>query len=181
MVLHQPLSRVLGEELHGDRASASRSQSRVLGEEIHGDRAPASRPQGRVLGEELQGDRASMQQPQGRVFDERGDRDRDELWDASYHGDRELHQQPRCRDLCDRKDKNVGGLPKYQPGESRERSPQDALRSTNPVIPSLPPVNKRNSSIEAADWLVEVKPLIGDISNKASRWWEMTMDRTVEV
>ena len=122
-----------------------------------------------------------MQQPQGRVFDERGDRDRDELWDASYHGDRELHQQPHCRDLCDPKDKNVGGLPKYQPGESRERSPQDALRSTNPVIPSLPPVNKRNSSIEAADWLVEVKPLIGDISNKASRWWEMTMDRTVEV
>lgn len=99
----------------------------------------------------------------------------------SHHGNREGHQQPHCRDLCDPKDKKGGDLPKVQPGESRERSPQDALRSTNPVIPSLPPVNKRNSSIEAADWLAEVRPLIGDISNKASRWWEMTMDRTVEV
>ena len=63
----------------------------------------------------------------------------------------------------------------------RERSPQDALRSTNPTVPPLPAVNKRHASIEAADWLEEMKPVIGDISNRASKWWEMTMSRTWEV
>lgn len=45
----------------------------------------------------------------------------------------------------------------------------------------LPPTNKKHASIEAADWLEEMKPIIGDISNRASKWWEMTVARTWEV
>ena len=109
----------------------------------------------------------------------------------SYHGDQPGHQQLPCHDLCDPTVEGVGGGSKghgNRPLEKqgnckspRERSPQDALRSTNPTIPPLPAVNKRHASIEAADWLEEMKPIIGDISNRASKWWEMTMSRTWEV
>ena len=110
---------------------------------------------------------------------------------VSYHGGRHGHQQPHGHDLCDPTVEGMGGGSKGQvnrPLEKqgdvkspRERSPQDALRSTNPTVPPLPAVNKRHASIEAADWLEEMKPIIGDISNRASKWWEMTMSRTWEV
>ena len=109
----------------------------------------------------------------------------------SYHGDQPGHQQLPCHDLCDPTVEGVGGgskghgnRPLEKQGDCkspRERSPQDALRSTNPTIPPLPAVNKRHASIEAADWLEEMKPIIGDISDRASKWWEMTMSRTWEV
>ena len=178
---HGDRAKGIHQECHGDRAQS-------IHPEVQGVRAQQTKPLGRALGGEVQG--ASLSRALG--GDECGDRAlREHLQDGGQGGDgvaeesnqglRGLHQQLHSRDLCDPMEKIGGGLPTGRPGESRERSPQDALRSTNPVIPSLPPVNKKNSSIEAADWLVEVKPLIGDISNKASRWWELTMDRTIEV
>ena len=110
---------------------------------------------------------------------------------VSYHGDRAGCQQPHCQGLRDPTVDGVGGgerghdnCPQEKIGQvksPRERSPQDALRSTNPTIPMLPPTNKKHASIEAADWLEEMKPIIGDISNRASKWWEMTVARTWEV
>ena len=107
----------------------------------------------------------------------------------SYHGDHPGHQQPQRHGLCDPTVEGGGSKghvnrPLEKQGDvksPRERSPQDALRSTNPTVPPLPAVNKRHASIEAADWLEEMKPVIGDISNRASKWWEMTMSRTWEV
>ena len=110
---------------------------------------------------------------------------------VSYHGDQAGCQQPHCQGLRDPTVDGVGGGSRGQEngqGERvghvkspRERSPQDALRSTNPTVPSLPPPNKKHASIEAADWLEEMKPIIGDISNRASKWWELTLARTWEV
>ena len=117
--------------------------------------------------------------------------DGDSWLGESHHGVCQRHQQLDGRDLCDPTVEGVGGGSKGQvnrPLEKRgdvksprERSPQDALRSTNPTVPPLPAVNKKHASIEAADWLEEMKPIIGDISNRASKWWEMTMSRTWEV
>ena len=187
-VRHDDRAQGTHREVQGVRALQAKPLSRAHGGEVQGARAWQQQPRGRALGGEVQG--ASLSRAFG--GDDCGDRAVHEhlrdggegcegVADESNHGLQGLRQQLDGRDLCDPRDKFSGGLPTVQPGESRERSPQDALRSTNPVIPSLPPVNKKNSSIEAADWLVEVKPLIGDISNKASRWWELTMDRTVEV
>ena len=187
-VRHDDRAQSTHREVQGVRALQAKPLSRAHGGEVQGVRAWHQQPQGRALGGEVQG--ASLSRAFG--GDDCGDRavlehlrDRGEgcegVADESNHQLQGLRQQLDGRDLCDPRDKFSGGLPTVKPGEIRERSPQDALRSTNPVIPSLPPVNKKNSSIEAADWLVEVKPLIGDISNKASRWWELTMDRTVEV
>ena len=107
----------------------------------------------------------------------------DSLFGESHHEVCQRHQQLDGRDLCDpmglgvgggkgRKDQDLSG------SQVREKSPQDALRSTNPTIPMLPPVGQKHSAIQAADWLVEIKPLISDISNRAHRWWEMTMEVT---
>lgn len=109
---------------------------------------------------------------------------------GSYHGVLLRHQQQHCRDLRDPTLDGVGGgngVPRQTLLEGqghdkspRERSPQDALRSTNPTIPVLPAVGQKHFSIAAADWLVELKPLIGDISNRANKWWEATMSATEE-
>ena len=89
----------------------------------------------------------------------------------SYHGDQEGHQQLPCREGSDPKEEN----------RDRERSPQEALRSSNPELPKLPEPGQRNSSVDAADWLVEIRPVISDISTRAGRWWSATMESTMKV
>ena len=42
----------------------------------------------------------------------------------------------------------------------------------------LPPVGQKHAAIQAADWLVEIKPIISDISNRAHGWRELTMAAT---
>ena len=90
---------------------------------------------------------------------------------VSYHGDQEGHQQLPCREGSDPKEEN----------RDRERSPQEALRSSNPELPKLPEPGQRNSSVDAADWLVEIRPVISDISTRAGRWWSATMESTMKV
>ena len=92
-----------------------------------------------------------------------------------YHGRGLCHQQPH----------NVPGSdPRGDEGTSvvrgRERSPHDALRSNNPVLPRLPQYGTKTSSVDAADWIIEIQPIIGDMSNKATRWWTLTMQSTMK-
>eukprot|EP00435_Cladocopium_sp_Y103_P063713 s785_g25.t1 len=61
----------------------------------------------------------------------------------------------------------------------RSRSPQEALRSTNPTMPKLPAPSSKNASVEVTDWLAEIRPLIGDLSTRASSWWDRTMQETM--
>eukprot|EP00435_Cladocopium_sp_Y103_P074379 s159_g48.t1 len=61
----------------------------------------------------------------------------------------------------------------------RSRSPQEALRSTNPNMPKLPAPSSKNASVEVTDWLAEIRPLIGDLSTRASSWWDRTMQETM--
>ena len=190
----------LGDQLqgHGVCHDGRASHSTVFGKHLRGSgvchdgRAVA----GTVLGDHLghsgvcHGSRAvpgtvlGVHQPHSCEFPD------SRAFGVSYHGDQAGCQQPHCQGLRDPTVEGLGGGEKGQDGPNgktghvkspRERSPQDALRSTNPTVPLLPPTNKKHASIEAADWLEEVKPIIGDISNRASKWWEMTLARTWEV
>ena len=95
----------------------------------------------------------------------------DGLFDGCYHQDRQGHQQPHCRDLRDPTKESY----------DRERSPQEALRTSNPELPKLPDPRQKNSSVDASDWLVEIRPVISDMSTRAGKWWTATMESTMTV
>jgi len=63
----------------------------------------------------------------------------------------------------------------------RDRSPQEALRTSNPDLPKLPDPGQKNSSVDASDWLVEIRPVISDMSTRAGKWWTATMESTMKV
>ena len=94
--------------------------------------------------------------------------------EVSHHGRDRGHQQLDGRDLCD------PGERKGSAGPSNEKE-NEALRSSNPVLPILPAVSQKNSAVDAADWLVEIRPMIGDLSTSAADWWNSTMQSTLEV
>ena len=91
--------------------------------------------------------------------------------EVSHHGRDRGHQQLDGRDLCD------PGEKKGSAGPSNEKE-NEALRS---VLPILPAVSQKNSAVDAADWLVEIRPMIGDLSTSAADWWNSTMQSTLEV
>ena len=94
--------------------------------------------------------------------------------EVSHHGRDRGHQQLDGRDLCDPGEKNGSA------GPSNEKE-NEALRSSNPVLPIPPAVSQKNSAVDAADWLVEIRPMIGDLSTSAADWWNSTMQLTLEI
>ncbi len=92
-----------------------------------------------------------------------------------YHGRGLGHQQPLNLSGGDPMEGSGTGLVR-----GRERSPHDALRSNNPVLPRLPQYGTKTSSVDAADWLIEIQPIVGDMSNKATKWWTLTMQSTMK-
>ena len=94
----------------------------------------------------------------------------------SYHGRGQSHQQLHNLPGGD----PVGGM-RTELVQRRERSPNDAIRSSNPVLPRLPQYGTKTSSVDAADWIIEIQPIIGDMSNKATKWWTLTMQSTMKI
>ena len=92
-----------------------------------------------------------------------------------YHGQGQGHQQLPNFPGSDPKGEDGTGLVR-----GRERSPHDALRANNPVLPKLPQYGTKTSSVDAADWIIEIQPIIGDMSNKATKWWTLTMQSTMK-
>lgn len=45
-------------------------------------------------------------------------------------------------------------------------------------MPPLPEPQVHNASLEAGDWLTQIKPLISDVSAHASEWWEAVLKET---
>eukprot|EP00435_Cladocopium_sp_Y103_P069220 s75_g32.t3 len=54
----------------------------------------------------------------------------------------------------------------------------EGLRSFQVTLPPLPEPHVTNASLEAGDWLTQVKPLISDVSPHASEWWEAVLKAT---
>lgn len=177
----------------GEAEHGGLQDSAPLGRAVHGEHrehVPLCRanraeqveqaPLGRAfLSEHHEGDRAwqgkgfGVQDPHDKLCHDGLDRVHggDSLFGGSYHEDRHGHQQQHGRDGSDPR----GEKP------DRERSPQEALRTSNPELPKLPEQGQKNSSVDASDWLVEIRPVISDISTRAGRWWTATMDSTMNV
>ena len=52
------------------------------------------------------------------------------------------------------------------------------LKSVPIQLPSLPLPEGRDASLEAGDWLVQLEPLVGDLSRNAAGWWKRVMQAT---
>ena len=77
--------------------------------------------------------------------------------------------------------------------EALERKPQrppkddglqgeelEVLRGVPSVLPKLCEVSANGSGLRAGEWLVEIKPLISDVSQRAAGWWSRTLDNAYE-
>ena len=71
----------------------------------------------------------------------------------------------------------------HQPRTSRMRSPSRGdpiedgdLKSVPITLPALPAPDGREASLDAGDWMIQLEPLIGDLSRNASVWWKGTME-----
>ena len=49
---------------------------------------------------------------------------------------------------------------------------KDNLKAVRITLPQLPPHSGQESGIACGDWLVQVRPLVGDMSAGALRWWD---------
>ena len=96
--------------------------------------------------------------------------DRANLHQVSYREAPLRHQQLDCGGLRDPMEDRAS-----RPGWGREKSPTEGLRSSSPVLPKLPQMGQRHSSVDASDWLTEVRPLVGDLSTTSSLWWDLTL------
>ena len=63
--------------------------------------------------------------------------------------------------------------------EDRTRSYRDfvehTLKSVPVVLPKLAEPGGKNSSLEAGDWLAQVRPYIADVGQGAEQWWDRTI------
>ena len=62
-------------------------------------------------------------------------------------------------------------------GEFREFR-EENLRSVPINIPSLVSPEAANAALEAGDWLAQLRPLVGDVSMTATKWWDDLMAAT---
>ena len=60
----------------------------------------------------------------------------------------------------------------------RETVEDGDLKNVPIQLPSLPSPEGRDASLEAGDWLVQLEPLVGDLSRNAAGWWKRVMQAT---
>ena len=67
-------------------------------------------------------------------------------------------------------------------GTSRlEREMEDGDLKAVPIqFPSLPSPEGRDASLEAGDWIIQLGPLVADLSKYAANWWRKMMQATTE-
>ena len=63
-------------------------------------------------------------------------------------------------------------------GDEAMRDEKDHLKAVNISLPMLPSHTGKESGLACGDWLVQVRPLIGDMSGGALQWWDDVL-RTV--
>ena len=47
-------------------------------------------------------------------------------------------------------------------------------------LPQLPSPEGRDASLEAGDWIIQLEPLVGDLSKNATAWWRRVMAATTD-
>ena len=62
----------------------------------------------------------------------------------------------------------------------KEDRQDECLRSFPITLPVLPEPHVPHASLEAGDWLTQIRPLISDVNGAASTWWDNVVTRTME-
>ena len=58
--------------------------------------------------------------------------------------------------------------------KNERESVDHTLKSVQVVLPKLAEPGSKNSSLEAGDWLAQVRPYIADVGQGAEKWWDQT-------
>ena len=102
---------------------------------------------------------------------------------GDHHGrDRASISAERFGDDALRDRANVqGGDPQQRAlRQDREVVEDGDLKSIPIQLPSLPSPEGRDASLEAGDWIIQLEPLVGDLSKNATSWWRRIMAATTE-
>ena len=151
---------------HGDVLGQARaSNAQVLGATREPARAHAWQQD---LGDLCQGARAhSAQHVHGGVcHGDRASTGMHELGEVRQRG-RSLEREHVLGEVCP---------PARLRSASRGDLAEDGdLKSVPISLPTLPKPDSRDASLDAGDWLIQLEPLIGDLSKNASVWWHRTI------
>ena len=151
-------------EPHFDRAGTSAEFHQVRASipvEPHQDRAS--------IHAELQQDRASI--PAELHRDRAGiPGEGHQLRDGGHGG---LQQGPTGRNEGEGQEKGRSG--------TTEDHYEDQLRSFPIKLPLLPDPATKFASLEAGDWITQIRPLVSDVSARASTWWDITVEDVTRV
>ena len=182
------------EQAHGDPRLGVRAHfEHVLGDQRLGDRAPLEQ----ALGDQCLPDRAgSMESMHGAVPQavQAGATPGQGLGDVFQparacntpgQGLGDVFQPVRARNtpgqgLGDLSQQALDGglLQSRALRHEREVVEDGDLKSVPIQLPSLPAPEGRDASLEAGDWLIQLEPLIGDLSKHAASWWRRVMEST---
>lgn len=116
---------------------------------------------------ELRGNRACEHQPLGRVH---GGLPQGDLFEGHGFGGgsfSEHREVPQQLDIGEHSDPRGGGCG----GGQRDRD-EENLKAVPIVLPVLGPPSGTQSSIEAGDWLAQIRPYIADVASSAGVWWD---------
>ena len=174
---HQPVG--LQEVQPGDRAWHDRRAHDENG--LSGDRAYFGNVE--VGDGRARGDRAgigSFEVGDGRARGDRAGTGNFEVGDCRARGDRAGIGNFDGGDGRARGDR--AGIGNFNDGDGRVQGERgsnfgvdedkDNLKAVSITLPQLPPHSGQESGIACGDWLVQVRPLVGDMSAGALRWWD---------
>ena len=80
-------------------------------------------------------------------------------------GDRKDHQEAKGEGATAKSTRR-------EKGEGEMEDTTDNLKAVSVKLPTLAPHTGKESGIACGDWLVEVRPLIGDMTSGALQWWD---------
>ena len=86
-----------------------------------------------------------------------------------------LHQGSTVRDEGEGRSQE-----KRRSGTSEDHY-EDQLRSFPIKLPLLPDPATKFASLEAGDWITQIRPLVSDVSARASTWWDTTVEDVTRV
>ena len=140
-----------------------------------GDRAFRQRglPEGdRALGQQglAEGDRVREKQAEGEKVDQPGLFD---PWPTETVGSKEEEVRKRDHSF-------------WQEGQAPRRmgldyeDGKDNMKSVAVTLPSLPAASGKESGLVCGGWLVQVRPLLGDMAPEALEWWDEIMRQVLD-
>eukprot|EP00434_Breviolum_minutum_P011457 symbB.v1.2.010103.t1/scaffold656.1/size175949/5 len=175
---------------HGDRAGSGRDglpgndRAFAAGDQVcHGDRASSGRDGLPGSDRAFAGDRVCHQGRAGNGRDcEEGDRATIYVQEIGLFGVEIKNVMKIVQEQTNQETKEgmepwvVGG----KRGRDEDGAEEEQLKSIPVVLPLLPVPHGQDASLAAGDWIVQIRPLLGDLAPHALQWWDCLMEKTME-